>query len=192
MALGGCGDKDPSALEGRHLSTVGARGAPHQKEIPNCTQVGQLLSDIVGNMVASEKNADGKFSLPDRYGVECIWATREVYSSNPWEVIKNGGAFSVSITVDQTPEDEAEAEAALRSLGTVYDDPRVSAIGGYIFGAPTDSNSALQMIGPMVIVGPVSINMSGAGVLMSNPESMQHITHGGAIDAAVRLHSSLR
>ena len=188
VSLVGCGD-DKAQNDANNPASKTGYVAPSYEDMPDCGQVSAIMGDLVAGLIPVEGDEYGPYNNGSQYGTSCIWLTQESQSPNPFEAIKVG-SFGITIVVEQDPPIEAD----LRTLGWVYDDPRVEALNGFVVDATKqlDLSAPVAVVGPQVVVGNVSIVFAATGVALQQTEGLRQITNDRAIDAGVRLHKSLR
>lgn len=173
-AFAACGKEDADATPPATASGPQLVSAPPPRDaLPDCPR----LASALGGMVEGLDVVDGagtRQDSPESYGISCAWRSQE-----------DGAAVGAIVIVDHAPLTAHDMQRA----GMYVEDPRVSALGGFIAipDALLDGNAPLGPVGPQVIVGPVTVTLASNG-----RGRAAELTLDQAVDGAVAVHRSMR
>jgi len=157
------------ATSGPHLVSA----PPPADALPDCTRIASAVGDLVTGLTAVD-DAGARQESNDGYGLSCAWRDAN-----------DGAALGVIILVDHQPLTAADMQRA----GLYAEDPRVSALGGFVAipDGLLDGKAPLGPIGPQVIVGPVTVTVAGNG-----RGRAETVTLDQAVDGAIAVHRLMR
>src|SRR5690554_1325194 len=122
-SLAGCGDDN--APDTNNSAPKTGYETSDFEDMLECAEVSAIVGDLVAGLIPVEEEGYGPYDTGSQYGTSCAWLTPDSQSPDPYEAIKLG-SFGITIVVDQDPPIEAD----LRTLGWIYEDPRVEALNG--------------------------------------------------------------